>query len=399
MRNLRVCDAPPRSWRSPPARAARRCATASCADRRAAAAGTHHHLPLHDACIERRGQAVRHQPATAVAAVGGSAAARDTVCIRPPSSHPAARRLTRAGSHPPHPRRTRRLPPTCATPAITLLLATTVALALPGVAGAADPAVEPLAVDTPRRRRRSPAGSCTHPTGDADRAPVAYTRTSAAPPGACGPPSSACAPRLDPARAPPTAASTNHEHTGNPGVVPGARRTTGRRPLLLPGAPARSAAPAQRLGGPGRRARAAARVAAGGRPVRPARAHVPTRAEVLDRRVVIGAAATPTPTSPVGHPFAMYDAKAGAAGDFTGTWQLRPPSTAPSTRAWAGSASMVAARCEPAPGARYRGQQRLRSRRQRRRRRDRAQGRPARPLGVPVVITRLTRPRSARSGH
>jgi hypothetical protein len=43
---------------------------------------------------------------------------------------------------------------------------------------------------------------------------------------------------------------------------------------------------------------------------------------VLSRRAVIGAADTPTPTSPVGAPFAMYDAKRGDASDFTGTWQL-----------------------------------------------------------------------------
>ena len=44
--------------------------------------------------------------------------------------------------------------------------------------------------------------------------------------------------------------------------------------------------------------------------------------KVLDKSVVIGKESTPTPTTRAGEPFAMYDAKRGAASDFTGTWQL-----------------------------------------------------------------------------
>lgn len=42
----------------------------------------------------------------------------------------------------------------------------------------------------------------------------------------------------------------------------------------------------------------------------------------LDKSVVIGTAATPTPITRTAEPFAMYDAKRGMASDFTGTWQL-----------------------------------------------------------------------------
>jgi hypothetical protein len=52
--------------------------------------------------------------------------------------------------------------------------------------------------------------------------------------------------------------------------------------------------------------------------------------KVLDRPVVIGATATPTPRSRSGEPFAIYDAKAGRASDFTGTWQLATNVLSPS---------------------------------------------------------------------
>jgi hypothetical protein len=42
----------------------------------------------------------------------------------------------------------------------------------------------------------------------------------------------------------------------------------------------------------------------------------------LTSRVVVGASATPTPTTMQREPFAMYDAKRGNPGDFTGSWQL-----------------------------------------------------------------------------
>ncbi len=42
----------------------------------------------------------------------------------------------------------------------------------------------------------------------------------------------------------------------------------------------------------------------------------------LDSRVVIGASATPTPTSGRIHPFAIYDAVQGDPNAFTGSWQL-----------------------------------------------------------------------------
>jgi len=42
----------------------------------------------------------------------------------------------------------------------------------------------------------------------------------------------------------------------------------------------------------------------------------------LAKGVVIGASATPTPLTMPNEPFAMYDAKRGAATDFTGSWQL-----------------------------------------------------------------------------
>jgi hypothetical protein len=43
---------------------------------------------------------------------------------------------------------------------------------------------------------------------------------------------------------------------------------------------------------------------------------------MLAKPVVIGQAAFPTPKAPVTAPFAMYDAVAGKASDFTGTWEL-----------------------------------------------------------------------------
>lgn len=43
---------------------------------------------------------------------------------------------------------------------------------------------------------------------------------------------------------------------------------------------------------------------------------------VLAKPVVIGQAAFPTPLAPASAPFAMYDAVAGKATDFTGTWEL-----------------------------------------------------------------------------
>lgn len=43
---------------------------------------------------------------------------------------------------------------------------------------------------------------------------------------------------------------------------------------------------------------------------------------VVTSQVVIGARATPTPTTAPGQPFAMYDAKRGNPDDFTGSWQL-----------------------------------------------------------------------------
>lgn len=52
--------------------------------------------------------------------------------------------------------------------------------------------------------------------------------------------------------------------------------------------------------------------------------------KVLDRRVVIGAKNTPTPTSRAAEPFAVYDAKAGKADDFTGTWQIATNVLSPS---------------------------------------------------------------------
>jgi hypothetical protein len=51
---------------------------------------------------------------------------------------------------------------------------------------------------------------------------------------------------------------------------------------------------------------------------------------VLNRRVVIGARRTPTPVTRRNQPFAMYDAKRGAASDFTGTWQLATTAHSPS---------------------------------------------------------------------
>lgn len=44
--------------------------------------------------------------------------------------------------------------------------------------------------------------------------------------------------------------------------------------------------------------------------------------KVLDEQVVIGRPAYPTPLAPATKPFAMYDAVAGKATDFTGTWEL-----------------------------------------------------------------------------
>ncbi|MCW2926707.1 MAG: ErfK/YbiS/YcfS/YnhG family protein [Thermoleophilia bacterium] len=49
----------------------------------------------------------------------------------------------------------------------------------------------------------------------------------------------------------------------------------------------------------------------------------------LNAAVVVGAPSTPTPRSPVGAPFAMYDAVAGKASDFSGTWQLATTATSP----------------------------------------------------------------------
>ncbi len=51
---------------------------------------------------------------------------------------------------------------------------------------------------------------------------------------------------------------------------------------------------------------------------------------LLNKGVVIGATDTPTPTSRPRAPFAIYDAKAGSASDFTGTWQIATNVLSPS---------------------------------------------------------------------
>jgi hypothetical protein len=200
------------------------------------------------------------------------------------------------------------------------LLATTVALTLPATASAVDTPLEPLGADTPATIA---AGSCTHPTGDVGRAAVAYRWTSRS-----------NAWRVRPAfeRVPTTSRpgggtsngrlAQTTEHTGIQAwyLVLDARQIGARCYLQvrLPAAPRLRSGWVDRNDVLAQRLVWQLEVDLSDRRVRMYR----NERLVLNRRVVIGDSATPTPPSPAGQPFAMYDAKAGDADDFTGTWQL-----------------------------------------------------------------------------